>query len=386
MISLAVDHKLCRSATGQLADYLRDEVLSGRFKPGQKLPTTRAMVEKAGVGTQTVIDALAQLRKEGLLIINRRGTFVNPDLANNSKLPVFASTESSVRNISIVFANMGLYQYGQFSEGVSLCLERLGLPSRIDVLQAYDSVDRQASALLTAIHRKSSGMLLIPPVIGITPPHHIKVLQDIGIPVVFCYRGIDGVDAPVVSWDWKLLGRKAAQCLLKYGHKRIAYLGSWRYCIAQSYEEGMREVMFENGLSMSDQHIVYNTRLEDDSSGDTGEEIFSQIENMLSSPHRPTAIFSSDTRLETLILLTAQKLGLRIPEDLSILQYGSKSPDCVVRKSIAKIGYDIHQIAAKSVEVLNEIMDGNRSIYNNDRINIDISISEGQTLSPPNLR
>ncbi len=383
MLSLTIDHELCLSAGEQLACCLRDHILSGRFKPGQKLPTTRDIVEKAGVGTQTVIDAIAVLRKEGLLQSNRRGTFVNPDIKDSSDISPLRVEKELIQNISLVFANMSLYQYGRFAEGVSQFVDKLGLSSRVDVLQSYDDVDKQASALLTILYRKASCVLLIPPIVGVTPCHHIKILQREGIPVVFCYRGVDGVDAPLVTWDWKLLGRKAAECLLKYGHRRIAYLGSWRYCIAEAYEEGMREVLGEYGIDLPKEYVIYNTRLEDNSGDDGSNEIASRIERMLSSPNRPTAIFSSDTRLETLILMTAQKLGFRIPEDLSILHYGNKNPDCVVRKSIAKIGYDIYEIAAKAVEVLNEIQDGKRDIYNNDSINIDISINEGQTLAPP---
>ena len=51
----------------QIADFLRDSVLSGRLKPGEKL-VERALAKSLGVGQATVREALQVLEHEGLIL------------------------------------------------------------------------------------------------------------------------------------------------------------------------------------------------------------------------------------------------------------------------------------------------------------------------------
>jgi DNA-binding FadR family transcriptional regulator len=56
----------------QIAAHLRKEILSGRLKPGQPLPSERTLQQQFNVARETTRKAIAQLRSEGL-VITRRG-------------------------------------------------------------------------------------------------------------------------------------------------------------------------------------------------------------------------------------------------------------------------------------------------------------------------
>ena len=47
-------------------------VADGRLKPGEKLPTIRALADEAGVNTMTVNKAYALLKSEGVIVADRR--------------------------------------------------------------------------------------------------------------------------------------------------------------------------------------------------------------------------------------------------------------------------------------------------------------------------
>ncbi len=111
--------------------------------------------------------------------------------------------------------------------------------------------------------------------------------------------------------------------------------------------------------------------------------MMSQIDELLSREDRPTAILSQDTRLETILLLSAQKMGLSIPEDLTLIQYGFKHPDCMMLKRISSLGCDLSKLGAKTVEVLGEILSGKRSINDSEKITIDLVFDRGETIAPP---
>ncbi|MYV49574.1 winged helix-turn-helix domain-containing protein, partial [Streptomyces sp. SID2888] len=55
-----------RSSVGELADRLRAEL--SRYSPGEKLPSSRALVERFRVSPVTVSRALARLAAEGLVV------------------------------------------------------------------------------------------------------------------------------------------------------------------------------------------------------------------------------------------------------------------------------------------------------------------------------
>lgn len=65
----------------QLFDQLRQAVLAGRVRPGERLPSTRSLAQRLGVSRQTVCLAYDQLLAEGYLVGRRgSGTFVSAHL------------------------------------------------------------------------------------------------------------------------------------------------------------------------------------------------------------------------------------------------------------------------------------------------------------------
>lgn len=61
----------------QLADLIRNNIESGKYSPGEKLPTHRQLAELHGVAPMTVQSAFRVLRDEGLITSQQgRGSFV----------------------------------------------------------------------------------------------------------------------------------------------------------------------------------------------------------------------------------------------------------------------------------------------------------------------
>ncbi|GGO86501.1 GntR family transcriptional regulator [Wenjunlia tyrosinilytica] len=59
------------------ADVLRQEITSGRIKPGDRLPSARELEERFGIANMTVRSALRVLREEGLIYsVQGRGSYV----------------------------------------------------------------------------------------------------------------------------------------------------------------------------------------------------------------------------------------------------------------------------------------------------------------------
>jgi GntR family transcriptional regulator len=68
-----------RPAYQQVADQLRQEILSGTLKPGDKLPSAADLTRRFQISRQVADNALQVLRNEGLIYGHQgKGTFVRP--------------------------------------------------------------------------------------------------------------------------------------------------------------------------------------------------------------------------------------------------------------------------------------------------------------------
>ncbi len=55
----------------QLAARLRADILNGTYRTGQRLPSERTLIEELGLARETVRRAVAVLRQEGLVVVER---------------------------------------------------------------------------------------------------------------------------------------------------------------------------------------------------------------------------------------------------------------------------------------------------------------------------
>src|SRR3954452_23003373 len=76
-VAAMIDPSADRAVFRQLADLLRDQIESGELGPGEPLPSELRLAQEYGISRTTVRQAIAQLRTEGLVNVERpRGTFV----------------------------------------------------------------------------------------------------------------------------------------------------------------------------------------------------------------------------------------------------------------------------------------------------------------------
>ncbi len=64
----------------QLIDIIKQKIMAGEYRPGQRLPSVRELAADAAVNPNTMQRALTELEREGLLYTQRtNGRFVSED-------------------------------------------------------------------------------------------------------------------------------------------------------------------------------------------------------------------------------------------------------------------------------------------------------------------
>lgn len=65
----------------QLMEHIQAGIISGAYKPGDKLPSVREMASQAMVNPNTMQRAMSELEREGLVYANRTaGRFITSDV------------------------------------------------------------------------------------------------------------------------------------------------------------------------------------------------------------------------------------------------------------------------------------------------------------------
>ena len=77
-----MEFKSNQTIASQIADFVKREIFSGRYEPGQKVPPIREFAAFCCVNPNTVVKVYAQLEAERLIYTDSTlGKFVNPDRA-----------------------------------------------------------------------------------------------------------------------------------------------------------------------------------------------------------------------------------------------------------------------------------------------------------------
>jgi LacI family transcriptional regulator len=145
------------------------------------------------------------------------------------------------------------------------------------------------------------------------------------IPVVTLDRIVQGVPGARIVSDNHAGALNATRHLLGLGHRSIAYLSSpLNKSSAVERYRGYRDGLEEAG-------VAFDPRLL--RAGDYHVDAVEHETTKLLTEHRPTAVLTSEASVTMGALRAAQALGLRIPEDLSLLGFDPlelTSPDLTV--------------------------------------------------------
>jgi len=177
--------------------------------------------------------------------------------------------------------------------------------------QEQDDEETYHRLLLAQLHRlidrRVDGIILWP---HLAPLYieHVEELEARNLPVVTIDHELPFADS--VETDEEQGATLAARHLLELGHRDIAHL-AWdsSYKWAQ-----LRRIYFEQEVARAGARCVTRTTRRDSDVGALTREL-------LSARPRPTAVFACSDRVAKLIYETLDEMGLRVPQDVSVVGF-----------------------------------------------------------------
>jgi LacI family transcriptional regulator len=181
------------------------------------------------------------------------------------------------------------------------------------------------------------------------------LLQNTSIPVVAIdpHTGQDG-PSTVVS-DNVAGARTATEYLISLGHRRIAHIrGRTDLESAQFREVGYRESLAAAGIPF-DPALVRDGNYSAAQTDDAARELLTSLD-------RPTAIFAANDLSAIRVLSVAAELGLRVPEDLSVIGFDDVPEAAAATPQLTTMAQPLGDMGAQALRILLSHLGGDHTL------------------------
>lgn len=189
-----------------------------------------------------------------------------------------------------------------------------------------------------------------------TNVNEIQSAINSGVNVVLLDRMLDIKNVPFVGSpdyeDSKIL----TQYLVDKGHKKIALIAGTKSATTSTQRyEGYKAAMEANDLAFDESSVIRALFKK--------EEAYKKVKKFLkknleaSDPY--TAIYSSNNVMTIGLIEAIQELGLKIPDDISVVSFGELDTQEIIIPKITCIKQDINSIAIKTRKILISLAENN---------------------------
>jgi len=166
-----------------------------------------------------------------------------------------------------------------------------------------------------------------------------------GVPHVLLAPSSEPAGSGAVKMDDRGAAEEMTDYLISLGHRSIAFLqGPVEHRASARREEGFRAAMARAGACVENDMVLrgdFNFR--------SGLELG---ERVLTRPDRPTAIFASNDDMALGVLITAIKLGIAVPDELSVCGFDDAPSSRAAWPQITTIRQPKAEMAGAAVDIL----------------------------------
>ena len=309
---------------------LTEQIRSGEFPPGSQLPSYRKLIRSCGVSQSTVNKVFTDLARSGLIYVESgRGYYVR-------------NLEAGERKSNLVLVILASFNNSYFlllQKGIITALQEDGYRSVVMTLnEVRDHVPEATEGIIGII---------------ITSPQDEDVLLSISdngrIPLVMIdFERETLKQFSSITNDEYQSGVLAAQHLLAYGHKRILHLAGpfGVSCAAIPRARGFADTIRHAGLEPIIEYAGWDFK--------SGYYAFKKLYQR----YRPTGIFAVTDLTALGAIRAAYEMGLKVPEDLSIVGHGDLSEANNSTVSLTTVRMDAFRLGYRGANLLKDLLLG----------------------------
>ncbi len=268
----------------------------------------KQVAERARVSTTTVSHVINNTRvvsedaRERVLAVIQELRYIPSAVARSLK-------NDRTHTLGMMIPNNSNPYFAEIIQSLEDACFELGY--NIILCNSYDDPKKQAAYIRVLMEKRIDGLILVS---SGSDEELTRLLADEGIPKVLVDRELDGVSADFIEADHEDGGYQATQYLISLGHRHIACVAGPQNILASAARiKGYQRALREAGLNFNPDYLIY--------ADFTSLGGFNAFQHLLALPARPSAIFASNDLMAIGGICAANQVGIRIPDDLSVLGY-----------------------------------------------------------------
>jgi DNA-binding LacI/PurR family transcriptional regulator len=320
----------------QLQTWLFEQIEQGVFKPNDKIPTEEELAQLTGLARATIRQAIQNLVNMGYLVRKKRlGTFVLHDQQFIEKKAMVGILIPDIRTgYAPILARGAEDEASRSQYSLILC----------NTDDLFVKADYHADRLIEIGIR---GVIFVP-----TAANDEKNLQIISkftrknIPVVLADRTVSADNLDYVTTDNFNGAYKLTKYLIEKGHRQIGITLSDNFSTENQRLAGYKKALLDNNISIDERIIKIHH-------GPYAEKPYMKIaKSFLKDKDNITAIFAGHDSIAYIIYSVAEEMGLRIPNELSIVGYDDLRPTCSHIVSLTTMHQPIYEMGQESMKLI----------------------------------
>jgi len=232
---------------------------------------------------------------------------------------------------------------------------------------------RESSFINLVFTKQADGMLLL----GTDLPFDVSKPEQKNLPpLVMACEYAPELELPTVHIDNLTSAFEAVNYLTQMGHKRIAQIsGPEEAALCQFRFQGYQQALRRAGQTMNAAYCINS-----DFSFEGGAKA---LKKLLSLPEPPTAIFCHNDMMAIGAIQQAKKLGLRIPQDLSIVGFDDIQFSQYCDPPLTTISQPRYEIGRQAMLMMLELLKG-RDVRAGSRL-LETKLVIRNSAAPPRI-
>ena len=180
-------------------------------------------------------------------------------------------------------------------------------------------------------------------------PVQLNNARSKNIPIVLFNRVIPGFMADAVISNYEMAGKMAAEYLLSKGHRKAAVISGLPIFTNMTESKNSFIRNFRGALSFDSNFLI-------DENSQVMDELIKAsyriIRGLLSKPFDITALFFTNYELTLGAINAINELGLKIPEDISIIGFDNLQLTKIIKPSLTLFDWPIEKAADETVRLI----------------------------------
>lgn len=273
-------------------------------------------------------------------------------------------SKSSSRAIGILLPSLSNQIFASFVQGIETVTKANGYETLIAHF-SYDELEEE-SKIASLLAYQVDGLIL-------TESHHtnrtLQMIKAADVPVVETMELPEQPIDMAVGLDHREASYQVTKQIMAAGKRTIAYFGARLDTRTRLRMEGYDRAVTEAGI------IPFHVLTEEHSSFSMADDL---LDRALADKPELDAVFCTNDDIAIGVLMSAQRRGIKVPEQLSVVGYNALDIGTMVTPRLTSVDTPRFEIGVKSAELLIARLKGEE--IESDRVDMGYHITKGESI------